>query len=101
MKIYDLCDDEGCVFAFEVANFFLSRAMVVKVVRTVPGAVIVRSPKIFSWFREDEFCEFAVDGRVFVAFEHFGDNSRYWIGPKELPGVVSELAPVREAFAAR
>lgn len=26
-------------------------------------------------------CEFLIDGEKFIAWEPYGDNSRYWIGP--------------------
>jgi len=43
---------------------------------------IVRRPKFLSWLRESEFCQFEVEGITFVVEEPFGDNSRYWIGPR-------------------
>jgi len=50
----------------------------------VPGINITKTPKrIFSWFREDEFCEFSLNGVLFKVWEPFGDSSRYWIGPDD------------------
>ena len=40
MKVYDLKDKDGRVFAFEVHNLLLSRRGVCNVVRTIPGARI-------------------------------------------------------------
>ena len=37
--------------------------------------------KILSWFREEVFCEFELNGVHFQIDEPYGDNSRYWIGP--------------------
>lgn len=82
MTTYDLKDKEGRVFAFEIENWILGRWGVVRVVRTIPGAVIKRMPVFLSWFREEKFCEFEVDGHTYVAWEPFGDNSRFWIGPE-------------------
>ena len=98
MKVYDLHDPNGHVFAFEVENIFLSRRGVVRVVRAIPGVVVARTPRLFSWLREEEFCEFVIDGQTFVAWESFGDNSRYWIGPKP-PHWCEQLTRVREAFS--
>ena len=95
MKVYDLKDKNGRVFAFEVNNFLLGRRGVGKVVRTIPGARITRAPRLFSG--DDEFCEFEVEGKVFVAWEPWGDNSRYWIGPRP-PEWCEQVATVREAF---
>jgi hypothetical protein len=80
MKIYDLLDKEGRVFAFEVNNFFLSRKRLSKIVNRMPGVRMIRTPRRFSW--EDEFCEFEIDGQRFTAWEPWGDSNRFWIGPK-------------------
>ncbi len=82
MKTYDLRDSEGRIYAFEVSNVLLGRRGVCRVVRSIPGAKLTRMPRLLSWCREEEFCAFTVDGETFVAWEPFGDNGRYWIGPK-------------------
>ena len=98
MKIYDLHDAGGRVYAFEVSNLLLSRDGVVKVASSIPGAVVTRR-RAGSWFTDkDEFCEFIVNGQPFVAWEPFGDNSRYWIGPTP-PAWCEQVSVVREAFA--
>jgi hypothetical protein len=99
MQVYDLKDQDGRVFAFEVDNVILGRRGLCDVVRKIPGATLLREPvRIFSWFRESEFCEFEIDGVRFSADEGpWGDDSRYWIGPKP-PRWVSQVAAVRQAF---
>ncbi len=82
MKTYELLDEGGRLYAFEVNNTGLGRRGVCRVVETIPQAEIKRRPKFLSWFREEVFCEFEVEGETFVAWEPFGDNSRYWIGPE-------------------
>lgn len=100
MKVFDLIDKEGRLYAFEVWNFGFGRGKVVRVIKTIPGVKITRNPlRFFSWFREEEFCEFSLGTQHFVAWEPFGDNSRYWIGPKS-PAPCIELTTVRDAFAA-
>jgi len=89
---------DGNLWAFEVNNFSLGRKGVCRVVTSIEGAVLVRGPRFFSWFREDSFCEFLVDGERFEAEEPFGDNSRYWIGPKP-PRLLPQTKKVRDAFA--
>lgn len=98
MKVYELHDKEGRVFAFEVENTLLGRGGVCRVVSSIPGARLIRTPKLFSWFREDEFCEFEIGGNRFVAEEPFGDNSRYWIGPNP-PSWCEEVEVVIDAFS--
>lgn len=97
MRVTDLPDKEGRIFAFEVSNFFRARADVCQVASTIPGVRIIRKPKIFSWFREEVFCEFEVDGVTFVAWEPFGDNDHFWIGPEPTEWV-PQISAVREAF---
>ncbi len=98
MKIYELKDKEGRVFAFEVGNTLLSRRNVCKIVLAIPGARLIKKPCFLSRFREEEFCEFEVHGQKFAACESFGDGSRYWIGPKP-PIWNQEVEKVKEVFA--
>ena len=98
MRLYDLQDQEGRVFAFEVKNFLLARSTACNIASKIPGVQILKRPRFLSWFRdEDEFCEFELDGIRFVVWEPFGDNDVYWIGPKP-PRWVPQIATVREAF---
>ena len=76
MRVYDLKDASGRVFAFEVGNLWLGRRGVAAVVRTIPGARVVRSPgREVAFFAEEEFCEFELGGVRFVAWEPYGDSS--------------------------
>jgi hypothetical protein len=98
VTVYDIKDVDGRVFAFEINNFPIGRRGVRRVLERIPGCRLVRGPKRFlSWFREDEFCEFEVEGIKFVVAEPYGDNSRYWIGP-EPTRWVPQIAAVRDAF---
>ena len=97
VTVYEIKDPDGRVFAFEVENSRLGRRAVCKVLARIPGCRIVRRPKFLSWLRESEFCQFEVEGITFVVEEPFGDNSRYWIGPRP-PRWVSQIAAVRQAF---
>jgi hypothetical protein len=77
MRVYDLQDQEGLVFAFEVKNFWLARSTACKIPSMVPGVRIIRRPKVLSKFRnDDEFCEFELAGVRFVMSEDFGDSDR-------------------------
>jgi hypothetical protein len=98
MKLYDLKDKDGRIFAFEIPNWRLSRNGVCKVVRSIPEAHVLRTPRFLSRFREEEFCGFEVYGQKFKAREPFGDNSRYWIGP-EPPHWCEQVEVARDAFA--
>ena len=98
MKVFDLHDQEGKAFAFEVENVGLGRRGLCRVVRTIPGVQLLSAPRFLSWFREETFCTFLLDGVMFAASEPFGDNSRYWVGPHPAR-YVPQIALVRLAFA--
>jgi hypothetical protein len=98
MRIYDIPDQAGQVFAFEVKNWYLTRSTACKIASKISGARVIKRPKFLSDFREEEFCAFELDGVTFVMWEPFGDSNVYWIGPAE-PRPVPELEIVREAFA--
>ena len=97
MKLYDLKDGSGRTFAFEVGNFGRHRAC--RFVGKIPGVIILRRQRHFQFSSEDEFCEFQLEGQRFVIWEPYGDNSRYWVGPKP-PEWCPEVERVRDAFAA-
>jgi hypothetical protein len=101
MKIYDLRNEQGELYAFEIPNGQITRPGVARIVRRIPGATLLRAPRYFQWRSPEEFCEFTVGPVRFVALEPYGDSSRYWIGPQPIRAVpVPELAVVRAAFAA-
>jgi hypothetical protein len=97
MTTYPLYDVERRLFAFEVSNLRISRRGVCRVVQSIPGASLTRRPRVLSWFREDVFCEFDVDGETYIAEEPWGDNSRYWIGPQQ-PRWLPQTERVHRAF---
>jgi len=68
VRIDDLRDGAGCLFAFEVSSW-LGRYGTLQVARTIPGVRIVREPRAwFSWWGDDTFLEFEVEGVTFVAW---------------------------------
>jgi hypothetical protein len=102
MTTYDLTDEQGRIFAFEIENSLIGRGGVVGVATLIPGSTVKRTPVFLSWFREDSFCEFEVDGELYIAEETFGDNSRYWIGPKNVTEANrwrAQTEKVRKAFS--
>ncbi len=99
MKTFDLTDNEGRVFAFEIENSGIDRRRVCDLIRSIPGVESRREPRRWRFSLDEEFCEFDLDGIRFVAWEPFGDNSRYWIGPKP-PRWVSQIDTIRTAFQA-
>lgn len=92
MKVYDITDKDGNIFAFELGNFFLSRKRLSSFISRIPGVKVVHTS-----FEKDEFCEFELNGDVFSAEEPFGDNSRIWIGPKIKKSSLN-LSAIRDFF---
>lgn len=83
----------------------LTRGGLGRLVHRIPGCRVTRRPIPFmrwSVQEKEEFCEFEVDGVTFVAWEPWGDNSRFWVGPKTMGGETPQWSPavdhVREAF---
>ena len=75
----------------------LSRHGVPRIVSDIPGAQVVRKQEHFALSASDDFCEFIVDGKTFLAIEPFGDNSEFWVvtePPEECP----QIQVVRRAF---
>ena len=103
MKIHELKDEAGRIFAFEVFNFGRHRAC--RFVTKIPGVSIVKRQKHFQFTADDEFCEFELNGKRFLLWEPWGDNSRFWVGPKpsedQSQGITwcAEFDEIRNAFA--
>ena len=96
MKTRDLRQESGQLTGFIVSNLLLSRYRVPRIVASIPGARVVRKQRRFARARDD-FCEFVVGGKTFLAIEPFGDNDCYWV-VAEPPEDSPQLAEVRAAF---
>jgi hypothetical protein len=100
MRFYDILDSEGRIFAFEVGRgLTLSRRRLSAKLKRIPGVNVVREPRFFSWLDDDEFCEFSINGVPFVAHEMFGDNSRFWIGPRDKKIRHVEIDTIRQELS--
>ncbi len=97
MKTYPIYDSQKQLLAFEIENDSIGRHAICRVVRTISGATLIRKPKVLSWFREEVFCEFTVDGGAYIAEEPYGDSNRYWIGPISA-GWLAQTEKVHDAF---
>lgn len=97
MKIYDLHDEQGQVFAFEISSL-VGRRGAQRIAARVPRARLIALPRDRRERIEGVFCLFEVGGVRFQIWEPFNDNSRFWIGPDPVQ-LTPHLAGVREAFA--
>lgn len=83
--------------AFEVEAAYASPARIAMLLSEVPGVTGVKRRKPLKGPSEVHV-EFNYRGEPFIVWEPFGDNSRYWIGPKEGAEVGLEAASLEEAF---
>jgi hypothetical protein len=96
MRVLDVMPSDKGPVAFEI-NSALGRRLTARIIARVEGVRILRRPRLFAGNHEEVFCEFVLQDQLFNAWEPFGDNSRYWIGPSNGTRT-SVLLPVRQAF---
>ena len=100
MRTFEIhSDDEGYFVAFEIENAYVRPSKVREILSTVDGvqSVAVGNP---SGESRDIRVTFDYEGIEFIVWEPYGDNSRYWIGPKQTEGQLSDIdiTPLAEAF---
>lgn len=78
MKTFPLKRESGKIFAFEIYASGLWTGSLARLLRRIPGVANVKRVS-----DGDNRLAFDVHGEPFVVFEPFGDNSRYWVGPKD------------------
>jgi hypothetical protein len=104
MKTY-VQAEAGTPFAFEIENAYLSRAKIATLLKSVPGVESVSSVSHFG-SSNDVRVAFKMDGHDYIVMEPFGDNSRYWVGPKEgkddkpAAGNIGKIKDVFDAYRA-
>ncbi len=100
MKTFPLTTEGGTsVFAFEISNTLILQSTITHLLTGVDGVTDVRGRKLFSK-SSDVHVEFRYLGQPFIVLEPFGDNSRYWIGPKDTTIDVGDIARLEAVFKA-
>jgi hypothetical protein len=82
--------------AFEIENVYVSRRRAARILSAVPGVTKVHVQRLFQ--RSDHRVEFEYQGRPCVVWEPFGDNSRFWIGPRDPDGRNVDITAIEAAF---
>ena len=99
MNIHRICTDDGDVFAFEIDNAYITSR---KIATLLIGVDQVSDLKVRTAFSsiDDVHVEFKFQQTEFMVWEPYGDNSRYWIGPKHNQEYVdiSELEFIFEKY---
>ncbi len=93
MKTHPILRADGSMLAFEVTSTWLSFRPLLKILCSVDGVTDVRR----HYFNEDRLT-FLFRGLPFVVHEPWGDNSRYWIGPKEPENCSTDVTLINQAF---
>jgi hypothetical protein len=93
MKTYPIMRADGSLHGFEIRNTFVSMAAIRRILDSVDGVSNLKR----QW-RSDDRLTFVFRGAPWVVHEPFGDNSRYWIGPREAKNHVLDIGPIHDAF---
>ncbi|MBX6364960.1 MAG: hypothetical protein IRZ00_13910 [Gemmatimonadetes bacterium] len=100
MQIFEILDDDGRLVGLEINRFPLGRRGVCRVVRSIPRVRVRKAPRFLSWFSEEPFCVFELNGELYVASNRAGEEGRFRIAPKT-PAACSQMERVRDAFLRR
>lgn len=100
MQVYEIFGEDGRLVGLEINRFPLGRRGLCRIVRSIPRVRVRKTPRFLSWFSEEPFCVFELNGELYVASNRAGEEGRYRVGPKT-PGVCSQMEHVRDAFLRR
>jgi hypothetical protein len=81
MRTFPIRDDAGHVFAFEIDAQIIGWRLA-RCLRDIPEVSDVR-PRRWWVGSPDVHIRFQYQGREYVVWEPYGDNSRWWIGPDD------------------
>ena len=98
MRTYPLRNKQGQVCAFEIERLLVGSRMLSKLLRSSPDVTEIKVRRLFQR-PLDIHAEFRFKGQPFIVWEPYGDNSRYWIGPKDCSVAESiDLSSVEHVF---
>ncbi len=100
MKISEIKGDgKSQIHAFDVENRLLGgRKRTADLIANIPGVKIIEYPATLSWFIEEDFCKFELNGVKFQVSELYGDNAYYWIGKYPTGGWCPEIEIIADKF---
>lgn len=99
MDTYPIVDPKKgeCPFAFEIENAYVSRRTVARLLGGLDGVTDVGLGGRFG-SSNDVRVEFKYRNHDYIVLEPFGDNSRYWIGPKNDAESAGDIGEVENIF---
>lgn len=96
MRTYPVFNKRGVrAPIFQLEGAYIGPAGIAKVLADVEGVSDVIRRKTFGK-SSDIHVEFQYLGRSYMAWEPFGDNSRYWIGPADMVAGAPDVAPLEQ-----
>ncbi|NYE29637.1 hypothetical protein HDE78_002603 [Rhodanobacter sp. K2T2] len=97
MRIFPTGEKDGRAIAFEIENVYVSRKAISQLLKQADGVSNVKLGGHFS-SSNDIRIEFQYLGCDYMVWEPFGDNSRYWIGPKNPEESVADAKGLEDIF---
>lgn len=98
MKTHPVTTKDGMrSFAFEIDVACISPGKAARLLTEVDGVTDVRLRKMFS-NSADVHIEFKYRGQPYQVWEPFGDNSRFWTGPRDAENDVGDITGLEAAF---
>ncbi len=99
METYPLIDEKkgDRPFAFEIENIYAGSRTIARLLTEVDGVTDVHLKKRFG-SSDDIRVEFKYRNHDYVVLEPYGDNSRYWIGPKNPAESAGDISDVENIF---
>lgn len=97
VDIFPLGEDKEQAVGFEVDSIYLSRKSLAEILRRTEGVTDVLLRGRFG-SSDDVRVEFKYRGQGYLVWEPFGDNSRYWIGPKNGNDSLPDMTALEESF---
>ena len=97
MRTWPITDNEGRVTAFEVSMIRIGLREIERLIRAIPGVSEVSRRPLFT-SPADVHLTFSYRSIGCVVWEPFGDNSRYWIGPKEATDRAADVSALETVF---
>lgn len=99
MEVYPLShtgeDDQP--IAFEIDNVYIGPGTIASLLKAIEGITDVRKEG-FGGIPREIHVRFKYQGYDYVAWEPYGDNSRYWIGPDNPDECKKSIRPIEEVF---
>ena len=99
MDTYSIIDPKKGArpFAFEIENAYVSRRTVARLLGKLEGVTNVGFGGRFG-SSNDVRVEFKYRNHDYIVLEPFGDNSRYWVGPKNSTESAGDIGDLENVF---